>query len=84
MIRRFLFRALIPAAALTLTGAIGLTPASAGAATWHIASIVGDPAGQTQLSDVAASGPDNSWITGVGNALTSRPAGPHGSPRARG
>src|SRR5215469_4190596 len=58
--------ALIPAAALALTGAIGLTPASAGAATWQIASVIGDPAGQIQLSDVAASGPDNAWITGFG------------------
>lgn len=66
MARRFLSRALIPAAALALTGAIGLSPASAGAATWQIAAVVGDPAGQTQLSDVAASGPDNAWVTGIG------------------
>jgi hypothetical protein len=66
MARRFLSRALIPAAALALTGAIGLSPASAAAATWQIAAVVGDPAGQTQLSDVAASGPDNAWVTGIG------------------
>jgi hypothetical protein len=66
MARRFLFRALVPAAALALTGAIGLTPASAGAATWQIASVVGDPAGQTSFSDVAASGPDNAWVAGFG------------------
>jgi hypothetical protein len=65
MARRFLLRALVPATALAL-GAIGLTPASAGAATWQLVSVVGDPAGGTQFSDVAASGPDNAWITGVG------------------
>jgi hypothetical protein len=70
MARRFLLRALVPATALAL-GAIGLTPASAGAATWQLVSVVGDPAGQTQLSDVAASGPGNAWITGVGCADSS-------------
>jgi hypothetical protein len=65
MTRRFLFRALVPATALAL-GAIGLSPASAGAATWQLVSVVGDPAGQTQLSDVTASGPGNAWITGAG------------------
>jgi hypothetical protein len=65
MTRRLLFRALVPATALAL-GAIGLSPASAGAATWQLVSVVGDPAGQTQLSDAAASGPNNAWITGVG------------------
>jgi hypothetical protein len=65
MTRRFLFRALVPAAALTLTGAIGLAPASASAATWQISSIVGDPAGLTSFTDVAASGPDNAWVAGI-------------------
>jgi hypothetical protein len=66
MARRFLFRALIPSAALALTGAIGLSPASAGAATWQIATVVGDPAGQTQFNSVAVSGADNAWVAGVG------------------
>jgi hypothetical protein len=66
MARRFLSRALVPAAVLALTGAIGLAPASGSAATWQIASVVGDPAGQTQFSDVAASGPDDAWVTGIG------------------
>lgn len=66
MARRFLFRALVPAATLALTGAIGFAPASASQATWQIASVVGDPAGATQFSDVAASSPDNAWVTGIG------------------
>src|SRR5215469_15572595 len=66
MVRRFLFRALIPAAALALTGAIGLSPASGGTATWQINSVIGDPAGQTALGSVAASGPDNAWVAGAG------------------
>lgn len=66
MTPRFLLRALIPAATLVLTGATGLAPAPASTATWQIASIVGDPTGQTLLSDVAASGPDNAWVTGAG------------------
>ena len=66
MARRFLFRALSPSAALALTGAIGLSPASAGAATWQIATVVGDPAGQTQFNSVAVSGADNAWVAGVG------------------
>jgi hypothetical protein len=65
MSRRFLFRALVPAATLTLMGAIGLAPASASAATWQISSVVGDPAGLTSFTDVAASGPDNAWVDGV-------------------
>jgi len=66
MIGRLLIRALVPAAALVLTGPISLAPASAGTATWQIASVVGDPASQTRLSDVAASGPDNAWVGGSG------------------
>ena len=66
MARRFLFRALIPAAALALTGTIGLTPGGASTATWQINSVIGDPAGQTLLNSVAASGPDNAWVTGAG------------------
>src|SRR5215467_11627133 len=66
MARRFLFRALIPAAALALTGAIGLSPASGGTATWQLVSVVGDPGGQTSLGSVAASGPDNAWVAGAG------------------
>src|SRR5215472_10840162 len=65
MVRRFLFRALIPAAALALTGAIGLIPASGSTATWHIASVVGDPSLQTQFSSAAASSPGNAWVGGV-------------------
>src|SRR5215469_6493950 len=66
MARRFLFRALIPAAALALTGAIGLAPGAASSATWQINSVIGDPAGQTQLNSVAASGANNAWVTGAG------------------
>jgi hypothetical protein len=66
MARRFVFRALIPAATLALTGAIGLSPASGGTATWQINSVIGDPAGQTSLDSVAASGPDNAWVAGAG------------------
>ncbi len=65
MTRRFLFRALVPAAALTLLGAISLAPASASTATWQISAIVGDPTGLTSFTDVAASGPDNAWVTGT-------------------
>jgi hypothetical protein len=64
MTRRFLFRALIPAAALTLSGAIGLAPASASTGTWQISAIVGDPTGLTSFTDVAASGPNNAWVGG--------------------
>lgn len=73
--RRILFRALVPVGALALTGAIGLAPASAGTVTWQIASVVGDPAGQLEFTDVAASGPDNAWITGkgCGDVLCSTP-----------
>jgi hypothetical protein len=66
MIGRLLFRALVPATAVALTGAISLAPASAGTAAWQIASVVGDPAGQTQFTDVTASGPGNAWVTGIG------------------
>src|SRR5215469_4356112 len=66
MARRFLYRALIPAAALALTGAIGLSPGAASSATWQINSVIGDPAGQTVLNSVAASGANNAWVTGAG------------------
>jgi hypothetical protein len=65
MARHILFRALVPVSALALTGAIGLSPASAGAATWQIATVVGDPGLQTQFSSVAASSPGNAWAAGV-------------------
>jgi hypothetical protein len=65
MARRFLFRALVPAAVLALSGAIGLTPASASTATWQISLVAGDPAGQTQFGSVAASSSDNAWAGGT-------------------
>jgi hypothetical protein len=72
MTRRFLFRALVPATALAL-GAIGLTPASAGAATWQLVSVVGDPTAQVELGSVATSGADNAWVAGVTNCDASCP-----------
>jgi hypothetical protein len=65
MTRRFLFRVLVPAAALTLLGSIGLTAASASTSTWQINSVVGDPAGLTTFTDAAASGPGNAWVAGI-------------------
>jgi hypothetical protein len=67
MARRFLLRALIPAAALALTGAISLSPASASSATWQLVSVVGDPTSQVLLSSVAASSADNAWVAGLTN-----------------
>lgn len=71
MTHRLFVRALLPVAALTVIGAIGLTPAlsssakpPASSATWQINSVVGDPASFTQFTTAAASGPDNAWVGG--------------------
>jgi hypothetical protein len=74
MARRFLYRALVPAAALALTGAIGLTPASASSLTWQLTSVVGDPAGQTAFTSVTASSADNAWVAGNSCTDVSCPA----------
>jgi hypothetical protein len=63
MSRRFLFRALIPAAALVLTGAIGLAPASAAPASWQIALTTGG-ATYSLFGSAAASSPGNAWVAG--------------------
>ncbi len=70
MAGRILFRALIPAATLFLTGAIGLAPAVAAPASWQINSVVGDPTLQTQFSSVAAPSADNAWVGGIPAAMS--------------
>lgn len=63
--RNFLSRAVVLTAVFVVAGSAGLAPAFAAAAPgWQITKIVGDPAGFTSFTDVAASSPGNAWAGG--------------------